>query len=261
MITALIDLDSILYKSVYKIITIAQIKELLKMYNKEEAREIFLSEVYNEGINRCENELLKMQDYVQSIFLNEITSWELYITTCTQSFRKNLRKEYKAKRKRNDYVWMLREHYKYNNAFYCNTHEADDLINRRAKELGKDKYIVISIDKDLRQISGWYWSYLKEAQKDWSGDFILNEYGDKINEYKYKEVSYITEQEANRYFWKQMLMGDSGDGIKGLKRVGEKTAEKILKKSKCYWISVAREYINRSQKEDFKINYKLLKLG
>ena len=56
-------------------------------------------------------------------------------------------------------------------------------------------------------------------------------------------------------------MGDSGDGIAGLKRVGLKTAEKILKDSVIPFITTAREYIKRNQKEDFWVNYKLLKLG
>jgi len=159
--TALIDLDSLLYKAVYKIVTISEMREALSKFGKEGARQWMMEEVYNEGINRCENELLKTQEYLQSIFFEEITSFELFITTCTKSFRKSLRSDYKANRKRNDYVWMLRDHYMINGAHHSDTHEADDLIADRAKELGIYDCIIVSMDKDLKQIGGYYWSYYK----------------------------------------------------------------------------------------------------
>ena len=258
--TALIDFDSIIYTSVYKCVSFAQIKDALKRYTKDEAREWLKAEVYFKGVNRCENELLKMQSYLQSIFLDDITKWELYITTCTKSFRKELSQEYKAKRKKNNYVWMIREHYKFNNAFFSDTHEADDLIAKRSKELGKDNCIVVSLDKDLKQIGGWLWSYQKETELDFNGKPILNEYGSKNRVFKYKSIEWISQNEADLFFWKQMLMGDSGDGIKGLHRVGTKTADKILKDAKNLFITVAREYISRGQKDDFYTTYKLLKL-
>ena len=257
---ALIDLDSILYSSTYKVVSIGAMRKAIKEHGKELAKEWLLSEVYNESINRCENQLLHIQNYLQSIFLEEITSVELFITTCSKSFRKELSSDYKANRKRNKYVYMLRDHYKFNDAHFSDTHEADDLIARRAKELGKDNYIVCSIDKDLKQIGGYYWSYYRTPERNMDGTIILNEHGNKSMVYKHDSVDYITDEQANKFFWCQMLMGDSGDGIKGLHRVGEKTAEKILKDSKCLWFTVAREYIKRNQKEDFYINYKLLKL-
>lgn len=258
---ALIDFDSVIYTSVYKCVSFTKIKDALKRLTKEQAREWLKSEVYYQGVNRCENELMKIQSHLQSIFLEEITSWELYITTCTNSFRKEISSEYKSKRKKNDYVWMIREHYKFNDAFFSDSHEADDLIAIRAKELGKDNCIVVSLDKDLIQIGGWLWSYQKENEIDFNGDIVLNEYGSKNRVFKYKSVDWIEQKEADLFFWKQMLMGDSGDGVKGLSRVGVKTAEKILKGAKNLFIAVAREYISRGQKEDFYTTYKLLKLG
>jgi len=257
----LIDFDSIIYKSVYKVVSINQMREAIENYGKESAKQWLMQEVYNEAINRCENELLKMQNYIQNIFLGEITGVELFITTCNKSFRKEISKEYKAKRKKNNYVWTIREHYRFNGAFFSDTLEADDLIADRVNELGRDNCIVVSIDKDLKTIGGWYWSYLKAPEKDMQGNFCINEYGNKNYIFKYDSVEWITEKEANLFFWKQMLMGDSGDGISGLKRVGLKTAEKILKDSCIPFITTAREYIKRNQKEDFWVNYKLLKLG
>ena len=257
---ALIDFDSILYSAVYKVVSISQMKNAISLYGKQKAKQWLEQEVYIEGVIRCENELLKMREYLSTIFLEGITSEELYITTCTNSFRKEISAEYKSKRKKNKYVWMLREHFKFNNAIFSDTHEADDLIYQRAKELGEDNCIIISIDKDLKQIGGWIWSYYKTPEKDEYGSLILNEYGNKNMIYKYDFVDFICKKEADLFFWKQMLMGDAGDGIQGLKRVGLKTAEKILSNHYNPFLTVAREYIKRNQKDDFYKTYNLLKL-
>src|SRR5690606_31109598 len=177
-------------------------------------------EVYNEGINRCENELLKTQKYLQSIFFEEITSFELFITTCTKSFRKSLRSDYKANRKRNNYVWMLRDHYMINGAQHSDIYEADDLIADRAMELGRNNCIIVSMDKDLKQIGGYFWSYYKIRSKDMDGDYIMDEFGGHVTEYQQKEVEYISAEKSEFIFWKQVLTGDSGDNVKGLWRVG-----------------------------------------
>ena len=215
--TALIDLDSVLYKAVYKIVSISDMREAIRKYGKQSAKQWLKEEVYNEGINRCENELLKMQYFLQNIFFEEINAYEIFITTCTNSFRKQLSKTYKSNRKKNKYVWMLREHYRHNDARCSDRLEADDLIAIKAKELGDGNFIIVSPDKDLKQIGG--------------------------------------------YFWSQMLIGDSSDNIKGVKGIGVKKADKILESTKSPKIAVARAYIKSNQKEDYKINYQLLKLG
>lgn len=259
--TLLIDFDSILYTSVYRIVSIASMRDAIEKYGKENARQWLNEEVYNEGINRAENELLKIQNYVDAQTIQDITGVELFITTCKNSFRKKLNPNYKSNRKPNKYVWMLRAHYQMNGAHYSDTLEADDLISIKAKELGMDNCIIVSIDKDLKQIGGYYWSYYKTKSVGMHGEPILNEYGQQEREYKQKHIDYITKDDADRFFWLSMLTGDPGDNIKGIHRVGIKTAEKILDIGSVNWISVAREYIARGQKEDFWINYKLLKLG
>ena len=162
---ALIDLDSILYTSVYRIVSISQMREAIDNYGKELARQWFMEEVLSEGVNRCENELLKLQDNLQSLMLQDITSYELFITTCHKSFRVALTSNYKSNRKKNNYVWMLREHYKFNGAASDDYLEADGLIAIRAKEEGLGNCVVVSIDKDLKQIGGYYWSYSSKMLK------------------------------------------------------------------------------------------------
>lgn len=260
MSIALIDFDSVLYESVYRIVSFRQIKDALNKFGKEGAKQWLLEEVYNEGLNRAENQLLKMQNYLDDIFFDEIESYEIFITTCENSFRKSLCSTYKANRKKNPYVFLLREHYRHNNAFSHQELEADDLISIRAKELGVGNYVIVSLDKDLKQIGGYYWSYYKIKSKDMDGNFIFDDYDNHVKEYRQKQVEFISLKKAEYLFWLSMLMGDASDNIKGLHRVGEKTAEKILADSTVHWIRVAREYIKRKQKQDFKINYQLLKL-
>lgn len=258
---ALIDFDSILYKSVYKIVSIQEMKSAILKFGKDGAKDWILEEVYNESINRCENYLLKMMEYLEENFIHEITGYELYITTCSKSFRKALTSSYKAKRKSNKYVKLVREYYKGNGAIFSDTHEADDLIADRAKELGVDNYIIVSADKDLKTIGGYIWSYYTQRTKDANGDYIELENGIFETEFKQKYPEFITNKEANYYFWLQMLMGDATDGIDGIKGVGIKRAKKLLEEKEKPFMTVARTYLEKSTKEQFKVNYQLLKLG
>jgi len=257
----LIDFDGLLYSAVYRIVSFSEIRRAIREFGKEGARQWILEEVYNEGLNRCENQLLQIQNHISEQMINEITGVELFITTCSNSFRKELSPSYKANRKRNKYVWMLRDHYQINGAHFSDTHEADDLIAIRAKEIGVDNCIVVSPDKDLKQIGGYYWSYYRQKSRDMDGELIINEFGFAETEFKQKAIDYISMEDASKMFWVQMLMGDNSDGVKGLNKVGVKTAEKILFDSSVHWFRTAREYISRGQKQDFKTNYKLLKLG
>src|SRR5699024_6788894 len=125
--------------------------------------------------------------------------------------RKELEPSYKANRKRNKYVWLLREHYVMNGAYYSDTHEADDLIADRARELGPDNCIIVSIDKDLQQIGGFYFSYYKERVRDENGEFMQDENGWYVRDYKQKDIAFIEPEDAELYFWTQMLIGDNSD--------------------------------------------------
>ena len=85
--------------------------------------------------------------------------------------------------------------------------EADDDIAIRATQL-KDDCIIVSIDKDFKQVSGWHYNFVK------------------------KEKSYVTPEEGLRFFYKQILTGDAADNIKGLHRVGDVKATKMLADAK-----------------------------
>jgi hypothetical protein len=85
--------------------------------------------------------------------------------------------------------------------------EADDAIGIAAYDYGDDDeaYIIMSIDKDLDMIRGWHYNFTKDI--------------------KY----FVQEDETLRTFYTQVLTGDRVDNIPGLKGIGPKKAEKILK--------------------------------
>ena len=83
--------------------------------------------------------------------------------------------------------------------------EADDLVAVYGEGLDGDT-VICSPDKDvLYQVEG--------------------------NHYNYRTAEFIhtTPTEAELFLWKQMLMGDPTDGIQGIPKVGQKTADTWLK--------------------------------
>lgn len=129
------------------------------------------------------------------------------------NFRKDIYPDYKATRKPLDEkiaknLNIGHEHMvKKWNAIEADGMEADDLVSiwaHEAKEKGID-YVICGIDKDLKQIVGLHYNF---------------------NKVEFDEVD---EDKANLCLMTQCLTGDRSDNIPGIKGVGPKTAEKILK--------------------------------
>jgi len=120
-------------------------------------------------------------------------------------FRKEIDTEYKANRidKRKPMgLSAVRSHLKKNHRAKSMEHlEADDLLGIYATK-NPDKYIIWSPDKDLRQIAGQH---------------LIN-----------GEVVTIEKNVAMKNFYKQILTGDAADNYKGVRGIGEVTAEKLL---------------------------------
>ncbi len=93
--------------------------------------------------------------------------------------------------------------------------EADDLISieQHANHAAGVESIIVSIDKDLDQVSGWHYhpgikrngTYIREPRR------YLMSPGDSL-----------------RFFYYQLLVGDTADNIKGAPGIGPKKAESIL---------------------------------
>lgn len=81
--------------------------------------------------------------------------------------------------------------------------EADDAIGIEAMTL-IDECVIVTIDKDLDNIPGIHYNFVK-----------------------HKEY-YVTEDEANRNFYRQLLVGDRIDNVVGVYGIGPVKAERIL---------------------------------
>lgn len=123
------------------------------------------------------------------------------------NFRYDVYPEYKANRKdqpKPKYLDVARQRlideYKATVSDGC---EADDLVSieqyKRANEA-----TVVHIDKDLNQIVGWHYNPRK------------------------KERYLVSPNDAIRFFYEQLLVGDTADNVKGAKGIGPKKAAKIL---------------------------------
>lgn len=100
--------------------------------------------------------------------------------------------------------------------------EADDILAVRAKQLGTDACIV-SRDKDLRIVPCWHYGYPVGRQPESPLEFI-------------DELGYLTLSDKGklfggglRFFYAQMIMGDSSDNIPGLPKGGPVLAYNTLK--------------------------------
>lgn len=82
--------------------------------------------------------------------------------------------------------------------------EADDAVATHATWLGYNNSVIASVDKDLDQIPGWHYNFVKDI------------------------AYHITPEEGSYRFYKQILTGDSADNIIGLKGIGPVKADKIL---------------------------------
>jgi DNA polymerase-1 len=129
--------------------------------------------------------------------------------TARSQFRRDLFPGYKASRKGvkpMGYNAILQgilssENY----AFQYNEIEADDLIGIFADKFREEGCVIASGDKDLKQIPGHH---------VWLD----------------KELHFISDNDAQRFFYGQVLMGDSTDGVPGCAGIGPKTAAPIISK-------------------------------
>ena len=93
------------------------------------------------------------------------------------------------------------------NAIVSEDEEADDIVgySHYAMYLRDEQSSVIcSVDKDLDMIPGMHYNFVKD------------------------ESYYVSDEAADRWFYTQLLMGDSTDNIPGIPKVGIVTARKML---------------------------------
>ncbi len=166
------------------------------------------------------------------------------------NFRRKIYPEYKANRPQEKPKWwkearefLITEF----NAYIVDGQEADDALGINQKE----HTIICSIDKDLLQIPGKHFNFVKE---------------------EFYDIDYY---EGLKHFYKQCLTGDRADNIKGVAGIGDKRADKLL--AECFTeqelFNVVREtygndeeflmnarclWIRRKEGDDFKHRFERL---
>lgn len=131
----------------------------------------------------------------------------------TNNFRYKIAEDYKGNRSRGDtdpgFKERLFDLYQYSwdtGCFRSKGCEADDVVCIWAEEAEArgESWIIAHIDKDIDQYPGDHYNYKKQT------------------------IYQTSPAEAHRLLCRQLLTGDSSDNIKGLYRVGPKTADKLL---------------------------------
>lgn len=183
----------------------------------------------------------------------EATEFELYLSDATENnFRFKLYPQYKQNR-----VQPKPKHYEALKYYLVSEvgakitieQEADDALgiqqtfyneNGSYEDYDYGASIICSIDKDLLQIPGYHYNFVK------------------------KEKSYITPEEGLKRFYAQLLMGDITDNIPGIYGIGPVKANKALEglKTEEEMFLVCLEMYKKHQisEEQMLLNGRLLKI-
>ncbi|MDE1867448.1 MAG: hypothetical protein KGI08_07045 [Thaumarchaeota archaeon] len=137
------------------------------------------------------------------------TEYRTFISDSANNFRLKIFPEYKANR-----VQPKPKHYQLIKDYLFSDwqaelavgQEADDSLGIEQSKCFAENYesVICSIDKDLHQIPGKHYNFVK------------------------KEMKEVTEPEGIKFFYKQLLTGDVVDNIKGCPGVGAVKSEKLL---------------------------------
>lgn len=156
------------------------------------------------ALSICKNKLSEMQDRYGQL--------EVYIRALVQrNFRNNIATlwEYKGNRStaRPEYFDEIRSYLVERwGAIQIHDQEVDDEVGCRMTELEAmgESYVICSPDKDLDQFPGLHFNYRTGSQYE------------------------VSPEEAQRWFWVQVLCGDYSDNIRGCWKMGQALAEKFV---------------------------------
>tara|TARA_A100001037_G_scaffold36511_3_gene28290 strand:- start:14136 stop:14861 length:726 start_codon:yes stop_codon:yes gene_type:complete len=146
----------------------------------------------------------------------------------SDNFRFDVFSQYKANRKKNrkplgirDVREWVMQNYPY---LVMPRLEADDVCGIICTA-SPGAYIAVSGDKDFNTIPGTWYNHLT------------------------KELKTVTEEEADRFFLRQVLTGDAVDGYNGIHGVGPKTADRMLTDGGATWETVVEAYKKKGYDE------------
>jgi 5'-3' exonuclease len=119
------------------------------------------------------------------------------------TFRSKMCPEYKAHRVQEKPV-----HYPALKDFLLNSYDCQQEVEQEADDgMGiaqREDTVICSIDKDMLQIPGYHYNFVKDQH------------------------TFIEPEEGLLFFYKQMLIGDTADNIKGCQGIGQAKAGKLL---------------------------------
>ena len=166
--------------------------------------------------------------------------YKVYLTGRT-NFRKGLDPTYKAQRTapRPSLLPWCREYLRWDyGAVVSEDEEADDMIAIEVARRNYQDVVVASVDKDFLQLGVPLYNWRKD------------------------ELVETTKEEGLQFFYKQCLMGDSADNIKGVPGIGVKGAERLLEgvwdEKVMYEICLSAYEGAMLKEEDFIRNARLL---
>lgn len=135
------------------------------------------------------------------------TSYSFYLSAGRlDTFRAKLNPEYKANRtqpKPLHYTFLKQYLIDVWHAEVAVNEEADDLLGIAQTDSGEET-IICSIDKDLKQVPGHHYNFVRD------------------------EFDFVTPEQGLLFFYKQLLIGDTADNIKGVTGIGKAKADKAL---------------------------------
>ena len=190
----------------------------------------------------------RLQDGLEFILEKTFASDYLMAVKGPNNFRDRVYDKYKINRKKNSdqsniFIPKIRQlTIDEGIAVEAVNYEADDLLRIWAEQSrgNGQPYVVCSIDKDLKCIPGKHYNI------------------------KYKEIEDITEADALRFFYTQLLQGDPADSIPGVRGIGPVKAKALLalhNNEEDFQEVVVEQYMNNYGeywREELLLNGKLL---
>ena len=176
---------------------------------------------FKETLKVFERELRKIQTAMMD---DELI---LYFSS-PQNFRKEIFPDYKGHRNRRKplgYKRLVNHCCNNYNTVIRESLEADDSIGIDATHYSRTDYIIVSPDKDMRQIPGALWDLTNDVEE-------------------------ITKEDGDRWHLIQSLAGDPTDGYPGCPGIGVKRAAAILNKHATPWEAVCKAYTERGLSDD-----------